>query len=28
LALSKLKLVNKKNPQKLMEEIELCEVEY
>jgi hypothetical protein len=28
LALSKLKLSNKKNPQKLMEEIALCEVEY
>jgi hypothetical protein len=28
LALSKLKLVNKKNPQKLMEEITSCEVKY
>jgi hypothetical protein len=28
LALSTLKLLNKKNPQKLMEEIALCEVEY
>jgi hypothetical protein len=28
LALSKLKLANKKNPQKLMEEIALCEVKY
>jgi hypothetical protein len=28
LALSKLKLVNKKNPRKLLEEIALCEVKY